>query len=176
MFIRRIDNINTNKLITLISLFLVSSFLFYFLTNIKLTILLINEYKHWDLSTFEYFAPIILLPISLSFFLLKRKTGWVITFALLVYFLLTSAYHLLLEFSWGILQIKNIDYNFTFTPFFPAKNIILYIIQILGILVIIYLMNKLRVKKIYDVKTRTSILTSVITLIFFIGILGIHYS
>lgn len=128
---------------------LIISYSFYLFNNRFLTVQLLNDYKIWNLTTLEYFIPIILLPIGVFNLFFYKKTGWFITNSILMYFLSIVIYQMILEFKWSVLKIETKKHDMIFNSFLSGNGMLLYILQVAVLSTIIIYLNTNEIKSKY---------------------------
>ncbi len=105
--------------------------------------MLTNSLSEWDLSTVLYIFPIVLLPIGVLLFGLRKKIGWILMCAYLTYNLVNTIWMFLLTFN------------------LPQSSITLVlIIAILG--TILWVMNREDIKNVFSIDNTTAMATIVI--------------
>lgn len=149
----------THKGILITSIILTVSYLFYLFNKKFLTLQLLKDYEIWNITTLEYFIPIILLPIGIFLLYRYKKTGWIITSSLLMYFLTIAIYLMSIELKLGVFKNSIENHNMIFNNFHSGKGATLYIIQILVLLLILTFLNLKKVKNIYDINNKIQIAT-----------------
>jgi len=85
--------------IILIAFCLSLIYLYYFVDNFEMTISMLKDLGHNDLSTLEFFAPLILFPIGLFGFWKSKKYGWTIIVITLTYFYFTAILSQIVEIN-----------------------------------------------------------------------------
>ncbi len=81
---------SAEKNIVSISLLLTVAYLFYFVRDFSLTLILLSHSTNWDLSALEHLLPFVIFPIGIYGLYKIKKHGWFIIVALLAYFSLVT--------------------------------------------------------------------------------------
>ncbi len=160
-----IEQKSIHRNISIISIILIVSYFFYLFNKRFLTLQLLNDYKIWNHTTLEYFMPIILLPIGIFCLYRYKKIGWIITNGLLMYFVSTATYQMILEFKWGVLKSGTEKHDMIFNSFQSGSGILLYIIQVTVLSAILIYLNTNKIKITYHINTQFQITTLLLPIV-----------
>ena len=169
-----VDTINplTEKTIDkqtkMVTIGLTISFLFFFIKNWSLTILMIRNIGNADISSLVYFAPLILFTIGLIGFWKSKKYGWVIVSILLTSLTITTLITMGLEIKWvmrapiqfengGYIQMHEVE-NSALKELFDKKGFAFYIGQLILSSGLLIFLNRKKITEKYLINRRTQLL------------------
>jgi hypothetical protein len=118
----------------------------------------------WDLSMVEYFLPLILLPIALILFWLRKKSGWILMAAYLTYSTIGAFGLIIMTWNMGPLGIPAID------NLFPQTSPTTQILTTLFFGGTLWVLTKKEIKEHFNIKRQTTIaiiaIAGIFTIIF----------
>jgi hypothetical protein len=93
---------SVDKKVIILTITLAVIYLYYFIDNFSLTVLMLSDLDHFDISFLEYFTPILLFPIGLYGFWTTKKYGWIIIVIVLSYSSVVSIVSLVMGMPFSI--------------------------------------------------------------------------
>jgi len=114
----------------------------------------------WDLSMFEYFLPLILLPIALILFWLRKKSGWILMAIYFTYSAVSAAGLIILTWNLEGSAIPALD------DLLPQSSPISHIVTCLFFGAALWVLNQKKIRDHYNISKQGSIVTLVITAAF----------
>lgn len=165
----------TKRQIKLAAIGLTIIFLIYLIGNWYLIVVSIQDIGNADISSLEYFAPLILFPIGIYGFWKLKKYGWIILTILLTYFVMTTLLSMGLEIKWalqkpiqfesnGLLQMQEVE-NSAWDRLFGTKGYPFYIGQLAIFVGFFIFLNKKTVIEKFMISKQTRLLTIGLTVI-----------
>ena len=165
---------STDKRIQIVTISLSIFFLIHLLRNWGLIVLMLQDIGNADISSLEFFAPLVLFPIGLFGFWTTRKYGWIILTIMLTYLTVTTLVSMGLEIKWamqspisfdnsGLIQIQ--EENPVMDKLFGKKGFAFHIGQLALFAVLLIFLNKQAITKKYLISKRTQLLVIGLTAI-----------
>lgn len=118
----------------------------------------------WDLSMLKYLLPLILLPIALVLFWLRKKSGWILMAAYLTYSAISAFGLIIMTWNMEPLGIPTLD------SLFPQTSTTTQILTTLFFGGTLWVLTRKEIKKHFSIKRQTAIATiaiaGILTIIF----------
>ena len=148
---------NTDKLIRIITFVFGGLFLYQVISDFRMLSLMLKDIARFDISSFFYFFPFVILPIATLTFWRKKTFGWI----LLVFFVTYSAVGIFWMF---IESFNRRSSGLTgFDNLFPRPSPITYVIQLLFFGGTLYVLCKPNIKEVFKIETPKMIATIIIS-------------
>ena len=158
-----LNPISTNRIVKIIAILLTISYLYYFINNWDLTILILKDIKNWDFSVLEYFIPLILFPVGIYGFWLLKKYGWILITILLAYLIVLAFISIVLEIKFWMLYSDIPLFQFLIGSY----SLKLSIIQTVIIGSVLTYINLATIRNHFKISNQTSFITISISLLIF---------
>lgn len=155
----------TEKLIRLVTIVLGLIAVFKWYSQFGLVkYMLTDKSAGWDLSMVEYFLPLILLPVALILFWLRKKSGWILMAAYLTYSAISAFGLIIMTWNMEPLGIPAID------NLFPQTSPTTQILTTLFFGGTLWVLTKKEINEHFNIKRQTAIATiaiaGILTIIF----------
>jgi len=153
-----------SKIIRLISVAFGLLFMFQFYKEFEMIgFLLTNNISSWDFSIISYLIPLIILPIAIVLFYMRKQIGWI----LFTIYLTFSIVSIIRIFGLVLYFILENDMEFSDFPenhsIFPSISLPAYLFGLLFFTAIIWTICKENIRAVYLVNKKTMTLTIVLT-------------
>lgn len=140
----------TDRIIKIICLLLGGFFIYNIIKDFRLLKFMVIGFPNFDYISFLYLMPIVLIPISIILFWLKKKNGWI----LLTFFLAYRFIELIFAFS---LELKRKSVNVpAFEILIPKVSIEVYIGALIFCGGLLWLIYKKNMREVYKIDKQTS--------------------
>lgn len=154
---------SVDKTIRLIAIFFAVVYIYQLINNWGLTALMLQDYARWDISTLEYFAPIVLVPIGVLGLLRTKRTGWIISSVFLSYIIISDLVSIIVTISWSNMfdnPSRQESLHVTWERHameraFGLKDVSFYIVQVLIYGTIFIYFNRRKVKELFQISKHT---------------------
>ncbi|MEM8891148.1 MAG: hypothetical protein AAGD28_24435 [Bacteroidota bacterium] len=114
----------------------------------------------WDLSMFEYFLPLLLLPLAVILFWLRKKSGWILLAIYLTYSAISAAGLIMLTWDMKGSAIPALD------NLLPQSSPISHILSSLFFGAALWVLNQKKIRDHYHIHKQVSIITLTISAAF----------
>ncbi len=139
-----------------------------------------DSLAEWDFRMVLYFAPLILLLISVSLFWKRNKIGWILISAFFVYNIVNTLGMFFLTREWNDGEFTN-DYSTEdlqikfqeIESLFPQPNLIVYLIIIAIFGAALWVINKEDIRNEFQIDVKSSLITIGISILITATIMGL---
>lgn len=149
------------RLIRLITLFFGLIAIFKWYSQFGLIIFMFSDNSvGWDLSMFEFFLPLILLPVAIILFWLRKRSGWILMTAYITYSAISAIGLIFMTWNMEPLGISALD------NLFPQTSTTTQILRTLFFGVTLWVLTKKEIKLHFNINRWIAIATIAIVTIF----------